>query len=52
MHNVFSLSLSKPHSPADFFVLREEHIGHKIDTMIVEAKGKMAKGDKKGKSAF
>ena len=29
-------------------IYREEHIQKKIDGMIVEAKGKMAKGDKKG----
>jgi len=27
---------------------REEHVGKKIDTMVVEAKSKMARGDKKG----
>jgi hypothetical protein len=31
---------------------REEHIQKKIDGMIVEAKGKMAKGDKKGACIF
>ena len=29
-------------------IYREEHIQKKIDGMIVEAKAKMAKGDKKG----
>lgn len=28
---------------------REEHITRKIDGMIVEAKAKLAKGDKKGR---
>jgi hypothetical protein len=31
-----------------FFYYREEHIQKKVDGMIVEAKAKMAKGDKKG----
>jgi hypothetical protein len=28
---------------------REEHISRKIDTMVAEAKAKLAKGDKKGR---
>lgn len=30
--------------------LREEHVHRKMESMIKEAKTKMAKGDKKGKS--
>jgi hypothetical protein len=32
-----------------FLFNREEHISRKVDSMIKEAKEKMAKGDKKGK---
>jgi len=34
------------------YVFREEHTQRKIDKMIVEAKAKMAKGDKKGKDGY
>lgn len=38
--------LDSPH------VRREEHIGRKIESMVAEAKAKMAKGDKKGRLRF
>jgi hypothetical protein len=34
------------------FIFREEFTQRKIDKMIVEAKAKMAKGDKKGKDGY
>lgn len=34
-----------------YFVAREEHILRKIDQVVLEAKQKLAKGDKKGTGA-
>jgi charged multivesicular body protein 4 len=55
---VSSTSASRPADPQETIVKlrenianqekREEHIGRKVEAMIVEAKAKMGKGDKKG----
>ena len=49
---LFCKSSAHTCSVATLIICREEHIARKMEQMVQEAKAKMAKGDKKGKSIY